>query len=137
MKKSTLSNTPLVGQQLLAQMKKLDSHSREEKARRCGYSSLSEDGSERLHMVKFMNALLDAEGINVDSEAIPSDRKAETGRAVSFRVSVQANGNIVIGSTYTKMMSLEYGDQFEISLKRNQIHLSQLDDQIESNDERI
>lgn len=78
-------------------------------------------------MVKFMNALLDAEGIDVDSQTHTSDRQQSSGRSVSFRVTVQANGNILIGSTYTKMMALDPGDQFEVSLGRKHIHLTQIE----------
>ena len=132
-KKLTSPTKPLTGQALLEQIKNLEAFTREEKARRCGYSSLNADGSERLHMVKFMNALLEAEGIDVDGQG-SSSRKSKQGRNMSFRVSVQANGNILIGSTYTKLMSLEPGDQFEVSLGRKHIHLNQVafdDDQLQ------
>ncbi|MEM9769737.1 MAG: AbrB family transcriptional regulator, partial [Cyanobacteria bacterium P01_D01_bin.71] len=42
-------------------------------------------------------------------------------------ITVQSNGNLLIGATYTKQMGLKPGDEFEISLGRKHIHLKQLD----------
>jgi hypothetical protein len=39
---------------------------------------------------------------------------------------VQSNGNLLIGSAYTKQMGLQPGDEFEITLGRKHIHLKQL-----------
>lgn len=124
MKKAQLA-TPLTGEILLQHVKDLEDVSREEKARQCGYSTVNPDGSERINMMKFLNALLDAEGIEVDSKAEVSLGK-NGGRVASYRISVQTNGNLMIGSTYTKMMGLQPGDEFEISLGRKHIHLKQV-----------
>ncbi|MFN7354500.1 MAG: AbrB-like transcriptional regulator, partial [Pseudanabaena sp.] len=46
------------------------------------------------------------------------------------------NGQIVIGSTYTKSMGLNEGDEFEIKLGYKHIHLIQLtNDQPEDGEE--
>ncbi|NEO01042.1 MAG: AbrB family transcriptional regulator, partial [Moorea sp. SIO3I7] len=64
-------------------------------------------------------------GIELDSKVNGNGRG---GRSASYRISVQSNGNLLIGSAYTKQMGLEPGDQFEITLGRKHIHLKQLDE---------
>ncbi|MEO8890832.1 MAG: AbrB family transcriptional regulator, partial [Coleofasciculaceae cyanobacterium] len=80
---------------------------------------------ERVNMMKFLNALIDAEGIELDSKVNGNGRG---GRSASYRISVQSNGNLLIGSAYTKQMGLKPGDEFEITLGRKHIHLKQLDE---------
>ena len=74
--------------------------------------------------MKFLNALIDAEGIKLDGKQNGSGRG---GRSASYRISVQSNGNLLIGAAYTKQMDLQPGDEFEISLGRKHIHLRQVD----------
>jgi hypothetical protein len=124
LKKKTPFSSPLVGKDLIEYVKEIEHLPREEKARLCGYVSNGKDGAERLNMMKFMNALLDAEGIEVDGHANGS--KSGGGRSASYRISVQSNGNLLIGSAYTKQMELQPGDEFEISLGRKHIQLKQL-----------
>ena len=114
---------PLVGQELLDKVKQLDDLSKEEKARECGYYTLTKNGVERVNMMKFLNALIDAEGIELDST---SNGQGRGGRSASYRISVQSNHNLLIGSAYTKKMGLKPGDEFEITLGRKHIHLKQL-----------
>ena len=76
-------------------------------------------------MMKFLNALIDAEGIELDSKANGNGRG---GRSASYRISVQSNGNLLIGSAYTKQMGLKPGEEFEITLGRKHIHLKQIED---------
>ncbi|MGB7415572.1 MAG: AbrB family transcriptional regulator, partial [Thermosynechococcaceae cyanobacterium] len=114
----TKKSEPLTGSALLNQVKELDTLSAEEKAKQCGYFTVTKDGSQRVSMMKFMNALLDAEGIELDSK---SNGNGRGGRSASYRISVQANGNLLIGSTYTEKMELNPGDEFEISLGRKHI----------------
>lgn len=113
----------LTGQDLIQKVKELEELSKEEKAKACGYYTITQKGVKRVNMMKFMNALLDAEGIQLDSEQSANGRG---GRSASYRITVQSNGNLLIGSTYTKQMGLEPGDEFEISLGRKHIHLKQL-----------
>jgi len=115
---------PLIGQDLLNKVKELGNLSKEEKARECGYYTVTKNGVERVNMMKFLNALIDAEGIELDSSANGHGRG---GRSASYRISVQSNGNLLIGSAYTKKMGLEKGDEFEITLGRKHIHLRQID----------
>ncbi|MEM6520313.1 MAG: AbrB family transcriptional regulator [Cyanobacteria bacterium P01_C01_bin.70] len=114
----------LTGQALVQKVKELEDLTKEEKARACGYYTITKNGTERVNMMKFMNALIAAEGIELDSEQSTNGRG---GRSASYRITVQSNGNLLIGATYTKQMGLKPGDEFEISLGRKHIHLKQLD----------
>ncbi len=120
---SDTQKNPLIGKALLQKVKELDDLSKEEKAKACGYYTVTKSGGERVNMMKFLNALIEAEGIQLDSA---SDGGGRGGRSASFRITVQSNGNLLIGSTYTKQMGLEPGDEFEISLGRKHIRLRQL-----------
>ena len=115
---------PLTGEALVKKVKELENLSKEEKARACGYYTVTKSGVERVNMMKFLNALIDAEGIELDGKQNGNGRG---GRSASYRISVQSNGNLLIGSAYTKQMGLQSGDEFEISLGRKHIHLRQLD----------
>ncbi|MBL1176091.1 AbrB family transcriptional regulator [Pantanalinema sp. GBBB05] len=115
---------PLTGEPLLKKVKELGNLSKEEKARECGYYTVTKNGVERVNMMKFLNALIDAEGIELDGKVGPNGRG---GRSASYRISVQSNGNLLIGSAYTKQMDLQPGDEFEISLGRKHIQLKQVD----------
>lgn len=115
---------PLTGEALIKKVKDLGGLSKEEKARECGYFTVTKSGVERVNMMKFLNALIDAEGIELDGKASTNGRG---GRSASYRISVQSNGNLLIGAAYTKQMDLRPGDEFEISLGRKHIHLKQVD----------
>jgi hypothetical protein len=115
---------PLTGADLINKVKELGNLSKEEKARACGYYTMTKNGVERVNMMKFLNALIDAEGIELDSSVNGHGRG---GRSASYRISVQSNGNLLIGSAYTKKMGLNKGDEFEITLGRKHIHLRQID----------
>lgn len=125
---------PLTGEELLNKVKELENYSKEEKAKACGYYTVTKNGVERVNMMKFLNALIDAEGIDLDSTSHANGRG---GRSASYRISVQSNGNLLIGSAYTKQMGLEPGDEFEITLGKKHIHLKQLDRQREDIAEAI
>ncbi|BAU43122.1 AbrB family transcriptional regulator [Leptolyngbya sp. O-77] len=64
-------------------------------------------------------------GIELDSKSATNGRG---GRSASYRITVQSNGNLLIGSAYTKQMNLQPGDEFEISLGRKHIRLKQIDE---------
>lgn len=115
---------PLTGEALLKKVKELETVSKEDKAKECGYYTITKNGVERVNMMKFLNALIDAEGIELDST---SNTNGRGGRSASYRISVQSNHNLLIGSAYTKQMGLEPGDEFEITLGKKHIHLKQLD----------
>ncbi|MBD2294016.1 AbrB family transcriptional regulator [Anabaena sphaerica FACHB-251] len=115
---------PLVGEELLKKVKELESESKEDKAKQCGYYTVTKNGIERVNMMKFLNALIDAEGIQLDSTPSANGRG---GRSASYRISVQSNNNLLIGSAYTKQMNLKPGDEFIITLGKKHIRLRQVD----------
>src|SRR4028119_394957 len=115
---------PLEGDALIKKVKELENLSKEEKARACGYYTVTKNGVERVNMMKFLNALIDAEGIELDSKVNGNGRG---GRSASYRISVQSNGNLLIGSAYTKQMNLKPGDEFIITLGKKHIRLRQID----------
>jgi len=122
MSKITLSK-PLTGVELLDKVRELGSLSKDDKAKECGYVTTTKKGVPRVNMMKFLNALIDAEGIELDSTL---NGQGRGGRSASYRISVQSNGNLLIGSAYTKKMGLRPGDEFEITLGRKHIHLKQV-----------
>ncbi len=115
---------PLTGEELLTKVKELGSMTKEDKAKECGYYTVTKKGVERVNMMKFLNALIDAEGIELDGK---QSKNGRGGRSASYRITVQSNGNLLIGSAYTKQMDLRPGDEFEIALGRKHIHLKQVD----------
>lgn len=115
---------PLTGEALLKKVKELGNLSKEEKARECGYYTVTKNGVERVNIMQFQKSLLEAAGIELDGKQSLNGRG---GRSASYRISVQANGNLLIGAAYTKQMELQPGDEFEITLGRKHIHLKQLD----------
>ena len=119
----------LKGKALLKKVEELGHLSKEEKAKTCGYYTVTKKGVTRVNMMKFFNALIEAKGIQVDSTQSSNGRG---GRSASYRITVQSNGNLLIGSAYTKQMGLKPGDEFEISLGRKHIRLTQLDGNGES-----
>lgn len=119
------ADAPLSGEELLKKVKELGSMSKEEKAKVCGYSATTKSGNERVNLMKFYNALLEAEDINLDGKKGDAGRGG--GRSASYRITVQSNGNLLIGAAYTKQMDLKPGDEFQITLGRKHIKLTQLD----------
>jgi hypothetical protein len=114
--------TPLTGKALLQKLKELPHMSRREKARECGYFTVAKDDQIRVSSGGFMNAVLAAKGISLDTE----NGKDGRGRGASYRVSVHKNGQMVIGAAYTEKMGLQVGDEFEIKLGYKHIHLKQI-----------
>ncbi|ACC81429.1 AbrB family transcriptional regulator [Nostoc sp. UCD121] len=125
---------PLLGEELLKKVKELENESKEDKAKKCGYYTVTKNGIERVNMMKFLNALIDAEGIQLDSTPSANGRG---GRSASYRISVQSNGNLLIGSAYTKQMNLKPGDEFIITLGKKHIRLRQVDPEDREGDEAI
>jgi hypothetical protein len=113
----------LTGKELLQKLKELSHLSRRAKARECGYVSEGKDGTIRVNIGEFLNAVLAAKGVTLDVEREKDGR----GREATFRVSVHKNGQIVLGSAYTEAMGLKVGDEFEIKLGYKHIHLKQIE----------
>lgn len=132
-KKKVQTIEPLVGEALLQKVKDLGNLSKEEKAKACGYYAMTKGGVERVNMMKFLNALIDAEGITLDGRG--KDANGRGGRSASYRITVQSNGNLLIGAAYTKQMDLEPGDEFLITLGRKHIRLTQLEGNEEYEDD--
>jgi hypothetical protein len=116
-------STPLTGQALIDKVRQLETVSKEEKAKLCGYYTETKNGVKRVNMMKFLNALIDAEGIDLDSSP---NGKGKGGRSASYRISVQNNYNLLIGAAYTSQMGLEPGTEFKIVLGRKHIKLEQV-----------
>jgi AbrB family looped-hinge helix DNA binding protein len=114
---------PLTGKALLQKVKELAHLTKRETAKECGYYSFTKDSQPRINLSSFYDALLEAKGINLDSETSKDGR----GREATYRVTVHKNGQIVIGATYTEEMNLKPGDEFAIKLGYKHIHLRQLD----------
>ncbi|NUN65547.1 AbrB family transcriptional regulator [Pseudanabaena biceps] len=123
--------TPLTGKVLLQKAKELNNLPKREQAKKCGYFTRGKDGVDRVNLTEFYEAVLAARGFAIN----PEQNKDGRGREPTFRVSVHKNGQIVIGSTYTRSMGLQEGDEFEIKLGYKHIHLIQLSNDQSENDE--
>jgi hypothetical protein len=110
---------PLTGKALKVKIKELSSLSKSETAKGCGYYSIGKNGNVKVNLTKFYDAVLQSEGINVDEKSSVDGR----GREASYRATVHQNGQILIGSAYTKALNLSPGDEFEIKLGYKHIHL--------------
>lgn len=123
---------PIEGEALREKVKQLGSLSREEKARACGYYTVTKNGTERVNLMQFLNSLMEAEGINLEGEE--GDGEKRGGRKTNYKITVQSNGNLLIGSAYTKQMNLKPGDEFQISLGKKHIQLKQINDSSDSSE---
>ena len=113
----------LTGKSLLQKIK-ISNLPKRELAKECGYYSVSKDGEVRVNIGDFYDAVLAAKGIALE----PKSEKEGRGREATYRVTVHQNGQIVIGSSYTELMGLKPGDEFEIKLGHKHIRLIQIDD---------
>ncbi|XGW00979.1 MAG: AbrB family transcriptional regulator (plasmid) [Leptolyngbya sp. BL-A-14] len=118
------TNAPLTGVALLQKVKTLATLSKSQKAKACGYYTVTKGGGERVNLLQFMQALLEAEGIALDK---PAAERGRDGRSARYRITVQANGQLLIGTAYTQQMGLQPGDTFELVLGRKHLQLKQLD----------
>ena len=115
---------PLTGAALLQKVKTLATLSKTQKAKACGYYTVTKGGGERVNLLQFLQALIEAEGITLDE---PAAGRGRDGRSAGYRIAVQANGQLLIGTAYTQQMALKPGDAFELVLGRKHIQLKQLD----------
>ncbi|MEM9771421.1 MAG: AbrB-like transcriptional regulator, partial [Cyanobacteria bacterium P01_D01_bin.73] len=87
---------PLRGKALLQKVKELSDVPRREKAKQCGYYTVTKKSNQvRVNLAEFYDAVLDAKGTRID----PDSSKDGRGREPTYRVSVHQNGQIVIGAT--------------------------------------
>jgi hypothetical protein len=100
---------PLTGEALLQKVKTLATLSKTQKAKACGYYTVTKGGGERVNLLQFLQALIEAEGIALDE---PAAKRGRDGRSARYRIAVQANGQLLIGTAYTQQMALQPGDTF-------------------------
>ena len=113
----------LTGKELQEKVSQMKGANKKDIAKACGYVTQTQSGQERISLMAFYNALLEAEGMNFDAASEGGGR----GRSATYKVSVHKNGNILIGAAYTKEMGLEPGDEFEIKLGKKLISLTRVD----------
>ena len=119
----TTQSEPLTGKALLKKLKDISHLSRTEKAKACGYVT-TKDNKTRVSISRFMDAILEAKGISLDSGR---EKSGGGGREASYRVRVHKNGQIIIGASYTQAMHLEPGDEFILKPGYKHIHLTQVE----------
>jgi AbrB-like transcriptional regulator len=115
----------LQGEALLKRVQELEHLSKGDKAIECGYYTVGKGGSKRVSLVRFLNALVQAQGIDLGSRGPSAGNRR--GQSASFRARVQANGTLLIGPGYTRQMNLSPSDELEIVLGRKHIKLIQVD----------
>nr|MBW4473580.1 hypothetical protein [Stenomitos rutilans HA7619-LM2] len=116
------TSEPLTGTALLQKVKTLATLSKTQKAKACGYYTVTKSGGERVNLLQFLHALVEAEGIALDQPAAEGGR---AGRRASYRIAVQANGQLLIGAAYrTHLRSQgEAASRFSISLTKQRLIL--------------
>jgi hypothetical protein len=110
---------PLTGKALKAKLKELSHLSKSETAKACGYYSVAKNGTIKVNLTKFYDAVLQSQGISIDEKP----RADTTGRKATYRTTVQKGGLILVGSVYTRALNLVPGDEFEIKVGYKNIHL--------------
>jgi AbrB-like transcriptional regulator len=121
---------PLTGKALKAKLKELSSLSKSETAKGCGYYSVAKDGTLKVNLKQFYDAVLQSKGININIDKKP---KADgRGREATYRATVNGNGQILIGAVYTKALNLFPGDEFEIKLGYKHINLKAINKEAEA-----
>jgi hypothetical protein len=102
----------LTGKELLAKVKELgDGIPKDQVARETGYSTTKKDGTERIEYSAFHEALLEAKGL-IFAPAVTS----RPGRQLSYKATVQANGNLIVSKGYTAAQGALAGHEFSIQL---------------------
>jgi AbrB-like transcriptional regulator len=110
---------PLTGRALKVKLKELSHLKKSETAKACGYYSVTKDGTIKVSLTKFYDAVLQSQGISIDEKPKTDGR----GREASYRATVHQNGQILIGAAYTRALDLVPGDEFEIKVGYKNIHL--------------
>lgn len=113
---------PLTGKALLQKVKELAHLAKRETAKQCGYVKTSSSGGVRTDLSGFYDAVLSAKGIKLDETG-----RDTRGKVATYKATVHKNGQLLIGSAYTKGMGLKEGDVFTIKLGYKHIHLIQED----------
>lgn len=118
-KKQQLVTSPLVGKELLQEVRNNIDLPTNSLAKLCGYWKASSKGKIYVQLVDFYNAVLAAKGISLGEE--PSKKR---GRKVDYEVALQKNGSILLGAAYTKEMQLEPKARFDVKIGRKKIQLT-------------
>ena len=119
----TSPTAPLTGDDLKSKVRDLQGADKKAIAKACGYFYPTKTGQERINLMAFYKALLEAEGMTFEVETSSGTR----GRVPTYRTSVHKNGNLLIGASYTKEMGLKPGDEFELKLSKRSIKLTRID----------
>lgn len=114
------AETPLTGKALLQKVKEFSHLAKRETAKQCGYVKTSASGGVRIDLSGFYDAVLAAKGVKLDESSRDS-----RGKVATYKATVHKNGQLLIGSAYTKGMGLKEGDVFTIKLGYKHIHLIQ------------
>ena len=117
---ATPAGIPLTGKALLQKVKELAHLAKRETAKQCGYVKVSTSGGVRTDLSGFYDAVLAAKGVKLDETSRDS-----RGKVATYKATVHKNGQLLIGSAYTKGMGLKEGDIFTIKLGYKHIHLIQ------------
>ncbi len=116
------TDAPLTGKALLQKVKELSHLAKRETAKQCGYIKTSASGGVRTDLSGFYDAVLSAKGVKLDESS-----RDTRGKVATYKATVHKNGQLLIGSAYTKGMGLKEGDVFTIKLGYKHIHLIQED----------
>jgi AbrB-like transcriptional regulator len=116
------TEVPLTGKALLQKVKEFSHLAKRETAKQCGYVKTSASGSVRTDLSGFYDAVLSAKGVKLDETG-----RDTRGKVATYKATVHKNGQLLIGSAYTKGMGLKEGDVFTIKLGYKHIHLIQED----------
>jgi hypothetical protein len=114
------AEAPLVGKDLLQKIKELSHLAKRETAQQCGYTKTAPGGKVRTDLSGFYDAVLAAKGVKLEETS-----RDTRGKAATYKATVHKNGQLLIGSAYTKNMGLKEGDSFTIKLGYKHIHLVQ------------
>ncbi|MBC8121718.1 MAG: AbrB family transcriptional regulator [Gemmatimonadaceae bacterium] len=115
----------VTGKDLLQLIKQNPGKSAKQLAELAGYTTTTKTGQQRVKMLAFQNALLEANNISLRPREEEVDG-VRGGRKATYRIQVQQNGNLLIGSAYTRQMGLIPGTEFEIQIGRKHIKLVQV-----------
>ncbi len=116
------TEAPLTGKALLQKVKEFSHLAKRETAKQCGYVKTSAAGGVRTDLSGFYDAVLSAKGVKLDETS-----RDTRGKVATYKATVHKNGQLLIGSAYTKGMGLKEGDVFTIKLGYKHIHLIQED----------
>jgi hypothetical protein len=119
---TNIPDSPLTGKALLQKVKELSHLAKRETAKQCGYIKTTASGGVRTDLSGFYDAVLTAKGVKLDETSRDS-----RGKVATYKATVHKNGQLLIGSAYTKGMGLKEGDTFTIKLGYKHIHLIQDD----------